>query len=1060
MTSPSYHLVRPRAGVAAAPSLDAEQRLVVEHEGGPLLVLAGPGTGKSTTLVEAIVERIEGRGVDPESVLALTFSRKAAEQLRDRVTARLGRTTSSMLCATFHSFAYGLVRRYSPPELYAEPLRLLSAAEQDVVLQQLLTDAPESVRWPDGFRGAVGTRGFAREVQDTLARARERGLDPVTLRSVGERSGHPELVAAGWFLEQYHEVLDAEGALDYADLIRRAARVADDHRDELRRRYRHVFVDEYQDTDPSQVELLQVLAGDGRNLVVVGDPDQSIYGFRGAEVRGILDFPHVFRRADGQLAPVVPLRTTRRFGVRMAAATSRIASAIAVSGSIDADTFRAFRTPWPDPQAPAGRVEAHTHDTPRAESEHIGDLLRRAHLEDDVPWSRMAVLVRSGRATIPPLRRALVAAGVPVEVAADDTPLVREPSLQPLLDALRVVVGGSVEGHAEALLLSPLAGLDALELRSLARALRAREKVAADAEGRPPRPSPLLLEQAVLGTVAVESGDPGAARLAAFVGLLRRARSVLEAGGSAEEVLWELWSGTAWPERLRRAAAGGGASARLAHRDLDAVCALFDAAARMETQRGHTAVDTFLATLVAQDIPGDSLADRGVRGEAVRLLTAHRSKGLEWDLVVVAHVQEESWPDVRRRRSLLGGERLALDGLQPPIPVSAMLAEERRLFYVACTRARRRLVVTAVASPEDDGEQPSRFLAELGVEVVHRAGRPARPLSLAGVVADLRRTVADPSTSPALRDAAARRLAVLATTRVGDRVLAPQADPARWWGTRAPSYAPGPLREADRPLRLSASDLGDIDECAAKWFFEREAGGSTLSNSSQGVGLIVHALADRISRDELPADPDVGELLGYVDRVWDQITFRTPWAKGREREALAQALSRFVRWHLTDRRRTLVATEQSFLTCVDLPDGEQVELRGFADRLEIDREGGLVIVDLKTGKYAPTGPKVAEHIQLGLYQYAARHGAFAEVAGDAPVGGAELVQLRAATGDDAKVQVQRPDDPGHTGMTDRLVEVASMLRREEFVAHAGDHCRNCTFTIICPVKGSGTGFDR
>ncbi|MGY2875918.1 superfamily I DNA/RNA helicase/RecB family exonuclease [Marmoricola sp. URHA0025 HA25] len=1060
MSSPSYHLVPRRAEVTAPPSLDAEQRRVVEHDGGPLLVLAGPGTGKTTTLVEAIVERIDGRGVDPESVLALTFSRKAAEQLRDRVAARLDRTTSSILCATFHSFAYGLVRRYSPPELYAESLRLLSAAEQDVVLQQLLTDAPESVRWPDGFRGAVGTRGFAREVQDTLARARERGLDPTTLRAVGERSGHPELVAAGWFLEQYHEVLDAEGALDYADLIRRAGRVADDHRDELRRRYRHVFVDEYQDTDPSQVELLQALAGDGRDLVVVGDPDQSIYGFRGAEVRGILDFPAVFPRADGAPAPVVALRTTRRFGARMATATSRIASAIGVSGSIDADTFRAFRAPWPDPRAPAGRVEAHTHDTPRAESEHIADLLRRAHLEDGVPWARMAVLVRSGRATIPPLRRALVAAGVPVEVASDDTPLVREPSLQPLLDALRVVVGGAVEGHAEALLLSPLAGLDALELRALARALRAREKVAADAEGRAPRPSPVLMEQAVTGTLTVESGDPGAPKLAAFVVLLQRGRDAVADGRSAEEVLWELWSGTSWPERLRRAAAGGGAGARLAHRDLDAVCALFDAAARIESKRGHTAVDTFLSTLVAQDIPGDTLADRGVRGEAVRLLTAHRSKGLEWDVVVVAHVQEESWPDVRRRRSLLGGERLALDGLEPPIPVSAMLAEERRLFYVACTRARRRLVVTAVASPEDDGEQPSRFLRELGVEVVHRAGRPARPLSLAGVVADLRRTVADPATGPALRDAAARRLARLATTRTGERVLAPQADPARWWGTRAPSHAAGPLRESDRPLRLSASDLGEIDECAAKWFFEREAGGSTLSNSSQGVGLIVHALADRISRDELPADPDVGGLLDYVDRVWDQITFRTPWAKGREREALAQALSRFVRWHLGDRRRTLLATEQSFLTSVELPDGEQVELRGFADRLEVDGDGGLVIVDLKTGKYAPTGPKVSEHIQLGLYQYAARHGAFAEVAGDAPVSGAELVQLRAAPGDDAKVQVQRPDDPGHTGMSDRLVEVAAMLRREEFVAHAGDHCRNCTFTIICPVKGSGTVFDR
>jgi superfamily I DNA/RNA helicase/RecB family exonuclease len=1061
VSSSSYRLVSAPDDVPAAIVLDDEQRRVVEHDSGPLLVLAGPGTGKTTTLVEAVVDRIEQRGADPESVLALTFSRKAAEQLRDRVAARLGRTTSSTLCATFHSFAYGLVRRYAPPELYAEPLRLLSAAEQDVVLQRLLTDAPESVRWPDGFRGAVGTRGFAREIQDTLARARERGLDPTTLRELGDRSGRPEFVAAGWFLEQYHEVLDAESAIDYADLIVRAVNVADDHRDELRQRYQHVFVDEYQDTDPSQVALLRVLAGDGRNLVVVGDPDQSIYGFRGAQVRGILDFPDRFRRADGAAAPVVPLRTTRRFGARMAVATGRIASSIGVSGAIDAETFRAFRSPLADPPAPAGRVEGRTHDTARAETEHIADLLRRAHLEDGIAWSQMAVLVRSGRSSIPPLRRSLVAAGVPVEVSADDTPLVREPSVQPLLDALRVVVEGNVEGHAEALLLSPLAGVDALELRALARALRARERTIAETEGRAPRPSPMLLEQAVLGILDVEPTAPGAQKLRAFVRLLDAARAVVERRGSAEEVLWELWSATGWPTRLQRAGAGGGAAARLAHRDLDAICALFEAAARLEGQRGHTGVDTFLATLAAQDIPGDTLADRGVRGEAVRLLTAHRSKGLEWDLVVVAHVQEESWPDVRRRRSLLGADRLAVGELLPPETVSAMLAEERRLFYVACTRARRRLVVTAVASPDDDGEQASRFLDELGVGTGHLVGRPPRPLSLAGLVAELRRTVTDPGTASGLRAAAASRLAMLATTRVGNHPVAPQADPASWWGTWAPSLSERPLRDVGDPLRLSASDLGAIDECAARWFFEREAGGSTLSNSAQGVGLIVHALADRISRDELSADPDdQGALLAYVDQVWDQITFRTPWAKARERDALTTALARFVRWHVRDRGRSLLATEQEFVTRVDLSDGEQVELRGFADRLEVDAEGGLVIVDLKTGKYAPTGPKVKEHVQLGLYQYAATHGAFAGVAGDAPVSGAELVQLRASTGDDAKVQVQAPDDSGHTGMEARLVDVARMLRREEFEAHAGDHCRTCTFTIICPVKGTGTVFDR
>ena len=147
----TYRLLPPATAVTAPIQLDDDQHRVVAHESGPLLVLAGPGTGKTTTLVEAIADRIERRGADPSEVLALTFSRKAAEQLRDRVTARLGRTTGSAMCSTMHSFAYGLIRRYAPRELYRAPLRLLSAPEQDVVVRELLQRHDESVTWPAGL---------------------------------------------------------------------------------------------------------------------------------------------------------------------------------------------------------------------------------------------------------------------------------------------------------------------------------------------------------------------------------------------------------------------------------------------------------------------------------------------------------------------------------------------------------------------------------------------------------------------------------------------------------------------------------------------------------------------------------------------------------------------------------------------------------------------------------------------------------------------------------------------------------------------------------------------
>lgn len=1086
-TETRYRLVSPDRRAARAPELDDSQRAVVDHPGGPLLVLAGPGTGKTTTLVEAIVDRIEHRGASPESVLALTFSRKAAEQLRDRVTARLGRTTSSTMCSTFHSFAYGLIRQYSPPELYAGPLRLLSAPEQDVVLRELLAESPEAVQWPAALQRASQTRGFANEVAAVLGRAREKGLDAAALRRFGSEHDLPEFAAAGWFLEQYLQNLDAQGATDYADLIRRAVIEATDHQAELRARFRHVFVDEYQDTDPGQVRLLQAIAGDGADLTVVGDPHQSIYGFRGAEVRGILDFPDQFRHRDGRRGDVRALSVVRRFGPRVLTASQRIAARLPLTGSIDEAAREVFAHPVTTLSEGTDRVEVFTADTERAEVERMADLLRRAHLEDGVPWSQMAVLVRSGRTSIPVLRRGLAGAGVPVEVASDETPLVREPAVRPLLDALRAVVNldNDDPSHpdyldpiaAEGLLVSPMAGLDATDVRALSRLLRGIDKEQALADERPPRPSPELLRQAVLDGAALArarsgsgpgsgSGDSVVSRVATLSSLLHRARALLDASGTVEEVLWVLWSGTRWPESLRSRVQRGGAGARLANRDLDAVCALFETAARAEEQRGHTSVAAFLATLVAQEIPADTLADRGIRGEAVRLLTAHRSKGLEWRLVVVAHVQEGLWPDLRRRATLLqadriGAERYAVPVYQPETSTRELLAEERRLFYVACTRARERLVISAVKSPDDEGEQPSRFLTELRLDIRHRPGRPERPLSLAGLVSELRRTAADPASPPTLRAAAVDRLARLAGERRPDgRALVPAADPATWWGTRGLSAAEGPLRRVDEPVELSASALAGLVECPAKWFLEREAGGASKSSQAQGFGNLVHAIADRVAKGELGSDAGaVDGLMELVDDVWDQLGFRTPWSRGREYDEVRKALTRFVSWHARPDARTVLATEQDVRAEVTLPDGERVTLRGYADRLEIDDEGRVVVVDLKTGKYPPSG--IEDNPQLGLYQHAINHGAVDGLL-DEPggSGGAELWQLRKESRGQLKVQHQQPQSPDDEGVLPverQLMQAARALRLEEFPARPErSRCERCQFATFCPAQVPGS----
>jgi superfamily I DNA/RNA helicase/RecB family exonuclease len=1131
----SYRLVCTPPGPVDPPALDAQQRRVVDHSGGPLLVLAGPGTGKTTTLTEAVAERVRAGG-DPERILVLTFSRKAAVELRDRMAARMTSGTdraSAPQATTFHSYCYALVRAHQDADLFAEPLRLLSGPEQDLYIRELLegqlaleAEGRARTGWPDELRACLTTRGFADEVRAVLARSRELGLAPDALGEFARRTGRPDWGAAAGFLAEYLDVLDAQGVLDYAELVHRAVLLAE--REEiavdLRERYDAVYVDEYQDTDPSQVRLLRALAGGGRFLVAFGDPDQSIYTFRGADVNGILDFPEVFRQRSGAPAPVHVLRTARRSGAQLLAATREITRRIPLT-RLPAEAVRAHRGLVA--QRPGGTVETFTYPTAGAELDNVADLLRRAHLEEGVPWGEMAILVRAGGRTIPAVRRALTSAGVPVDVDGNDVPLRHEPAVAPLLTALRAVAGAAVAedaapmdptapmasgaaaprapaasadepstdeatvteaaggaeprpsaawldtGTALTLLTSPLGGMDAADMRRLGRALRDEERAAGE---KVPRPSDVLLAGALAEPERLVAHDLAYSRGAQRLGLLlRKARELLSGGGTAEEALWLLWDGTPWPQRLERAALRSGAGGRNADRDLDAVCALFAAAARAEERSGGRGALNFLEEVDAQDIAADTLTGRAVRPDAVRLMTAHRSKGLEWRLVVVAGVQEGLWPDLRRRGSLLEADRIGHDALAEPLPPGALLTEERRLFYVAATRARERLVVTAVRAPADDGDQPSRFLGELGVEPKAVTARPRRPLSVSALVAELRATTVDPAASPALRRAAAERLARLAAMRDEDGyALVPAAHPHRWWGLYEPTLSEVPLRDRDQPVTLSGSALDQLaNTCALQWFLAREVRADAPATAAQGFGNVLHVLADEVASGGTPADLAV--LMERLDSVWDGLAFEAPWKSRQEKESARAALERFLRWHVMQRGgepggREVAGSELGF--DVTLKVGEhEVRIRGSVDRVESDASGRAYVVDFKTGRTKPSSAQVARHPQLAVYQLAIREGAADDLFdGHRPEpGGAELVHLRLGAtrreGGESLPVVQHQDalaegaaegeGPGEEWVGELLATAAGRVLDERFTPSAGQHCTHCTFRSACSARPEG-----
>ncbi|WP_261564816.1 ATP-dependent helicase [Frankia gtarii] len=1098
--APAGHRLVPTPVAPARPFVaDPAQRRVVEHPGGPLLVLAGPGTGKTATLVEAVAARIEA-GADPRSILVLTFSRRAAGELRERITARLGPTGTGAGGGpgvwTFHAWCLALLRAHDRPAPHGG-FRLLSGPERDSRLRELIEGSREDGRpaWPPQLARALGTRGFTEEVRALLARAREVGLEPVGLAQLARRTDRPDWAALAEFYEMYLDVFGFEGALDYADLVHRAVVVAEgaEAGEALRASYRHVFVDEYQDTDPAQERLLRAVAGGGRDLVVFGDPDQSIYAFRGAEVAGLLDFPQRFpapegrRSVSGAGAPIVALRTGRRMAPAPLLASRHVARRIPAAG-LPVGEIRAHRDLIGRTDRGAGLVQARTYASAGAEAEAVADLLRREHLENGTPWPAMAVLVRTAD-RLARLRRVLTAAGVPVSVDGDDLPVAQEPAAALLLLALRCAddpAGALTADAARTLLTSPLGGADPAGLRELGRALRAFER---DAGAGQPAASAELVRQAVadpdrwLVRVADAVAQP-VRRVGDLLGTARRA--LRDPAGSPEQALWALWSASGWQPELLAASAAGGAAGRAADRDLDAVVALFDAVARLAQRRGPgTGAASLVDELGRQQIAGEAIAPVGedARRRGVRLLTAHRAKGLEWDVVAVCGVQDGIWPDLRERHSLLGAEQLdapAHGGLRPPLTRQDLLADERRLFYVALTRARRRLLVTAVNSPDDDGSLPSRLLDELGVAVEHVPGRPARPLTLVGLVATLRRLATEPTSSPALRAAARRRLAALAAARDdAHRPLAPAAHPATWWGLLEVTDSDVPVVAPGAPLRLSGSSLSSIGTCSLRWFLEHEAHAVTVASTAQGFGKVVHALADEVTTGRTPAD--LAALDARLDTVWRHLDYEARWRSDQERAAAREALARFLAWHAGERGRRVVDAEIRF-TCQLHVAGREVMLRGFIDRLELDDAGRVHVIDFKTGRSAPGRAELATHPQLGSYQLAVRAGALnAAIAAAGPAaagpavadpvvpGGAELVQLRrdaGGAGAGPRLPGEAPGPPevqaqealpaeGPTWMDEVLGDAVRTIDAEAFRPTPGEHCTMCTFQTSCPARPEG-----
>jgi superfamily I DNA/RNA helicase len=1076
------------------PLLSADQRDAVEvpHGSGPVLVPGAPGTGKSTVLVEAAVRRALHDGVDPERILILAPGRLAADSLRDRFTARLNRSLSTTPARTWASYAFDLIRRAKAEGILPlpRPPRLLSGPEQDLIIKELLEGhriPGLELPWPGDLEAALETRGFRQEVRQLFDRIIESGRTAEDLEELGRQCRRPDWIAAAALYAEYRDVLDLRmpEAFDPAGIITAARQIFQDAPDFLaaeRNRLQLVLVDDAQEANPAVFELLADIAA-GKDCYVASSPDTVVQGFRGARPDLVAELPRLLSSGGGVIER--PLQYTHRHAPAIAEAWLGVAGRI--SRRAGGQAARRLEQPeaagsGPEQQEAAqenrgrGAVEAHLVPSAVHELRYVAQRILDQHINHRRELGDVAVIVRNG-GQLGELQRYLSGQGIPVRVPVAESAVRDEVAVRPLLDAYAIALDPALltPEAAVSLLTSRIGGATSLELRRLRQSLRREELL-----GGGGRTSDALLVEAILqpGALATLGIEGRAARRTAR--MIQAARvAAAETGANAETVLWALWHSTGLAGSWSESALSGGISGARADRDLDAMMALFHTAERYVDQMPGAGPEQFLEYLLNQELPMDTLAARAQVDDAVELMTPASAAGREWPVVIVAGLQEGVWPNTRLRGELLGSTLYA-DAVEQSVgyalqldPLSRLREiryDELRSFSTAVSRACELLICTAVSSEDD---QPSSFLdyvAPLAADQdVREFTQVERPMTLRALVAELRQYAQlDSRYAPEAVEATR----VLARLAAADPPV-PGAHPDSWWGL-APLTTTEAVVPPDGTVYVSPSKVESVQKSPLDWFVQA-AGGEAATDFARSLGTLVHAIAQ-----DLP-DASGSEYVGELVRRWPALGMKDNW-EGKldfqRAEAMVRKLAHYV-LVMRSEGRSLLGVEQDFE--VKLPDVagnsgiEQADsdagpdpasgtssrsaiLRGQVDRLEIDSEGRLVIVDLKTGKRQPGKAELSRHPQLGAYQAAVLAGGFENVAGvpgNALPGGAVLAQLGTGTKNPG-VQQQEAIDPQENWALDMVTEAAAVMSGNSFEArhdpskggHGGHGCR---LPEVCPL---------
>jgi ATP-dependent DNA helicase UvrD/PcrA len=1038
--------------------LNANQRAVVTHPGGPLLVVAGAGTGKTRVLTRRFAWLVE-QGMPADGILALTFSTPAAAEMRERLETLLEAPYEELNVSTFHSFCLKLLRDEALEACVDPFLTPVTPADRLALLLDRIDDL--SLRHHE-IRGnpAPLLASFVSRIdrlKDELISADElrAWADKLPASTDAERAHTCREREFARLYADHDRLLSERGALDFGDLIVRAFKLLHEHphvRERTARRFQHVLVDEYQDTNFAQGMLLRLLVEDQANVTVVGDDDQAIYRFRGASQKNLLEF-------ERELPDVTTVKLERNFrsGRRI------LDAATAVVAPIEARVKKKLTG------ASGGRVRFWSCSSERAQAQAVAAEAERL-IAGGVAPEEIGVLVRSVKSEGAVVAAALEERAIPFRTLGAAAYFQRA-EVRDVLAWLRALADPGDSGAVVRALSRPPIELRSVDVARLTQLARRRKldmpsAVAAALEG------PQLSEE-------------GRDRARAFLRLYRSASTAFEDRRPDAFVMRLI-------ERigLRRQqvfATHADTVERL--RNIAKLPELATAYMRREPQATAREFARYLAAVAESGLREDEAVEQPT-ASAVPVMTMHAAKGLEFDHVFVLGLSAGAMPGPFRAPNGDVPDELLKERLEVGSPRAAHEAEMRRLLHVAMTRARKGLVLAwAQTGAPGTTPRPSPFYEEaraaLGLEeetVEEELFGPAEGLHstfrimrdelldtvarVGGRLGEMRLdTYLDVDQAMARYLELIKVAALIERAREGqpletalpevNEILAQCATPEQreifeasgldsWLRDtgRDPAELPGSTNGSDasldpfiprrgRGLMLSASDIDTYRICPLKYKFARVFRIPQEPTINQRFGIVMHQVLERFHTE---GGGSLERLRELFEISWRRSGFGDSDDELQFRERAVEALERYWRQNEASEAEP-VWFERSFAFKI----GPHL-LRGRVDRVDRHPDGSFELIDYKTGK-AKTADELREDVQLSVYQMGARESWRLETSAQS--------YFYVLSGE--KVPVEHSAEELERVRT-TVSEIASGILKQRFEpTPSPEICSFCDYRIICPA---------